>query len=122
MLDIHDHFSWFTCSQEVKNEKPAREIFDAAFKQAKYWIPDLEKEEVLHIGDSYACDYCGAKRYGFHALFLDRSDNPSVTTYQDWIDAPEYEGKSLEDLQENTTTSLREVVALVISHRRVADQ
>jgi len=68
MLDIHDHFSWFICSQEVKHEKPSREIFDASYQQAKYWIPDLEKDEVLHIGDSYACDYCGAKRYGFQAL------------------------------------------------------
>ena len=114
MLDIHDHFKWFTCSQEVKHEKPSMEIFDAAHQQAKYWIPDLQKEEVLHIGDSYACDYCGAKRYGFQALFLDRSDNPSVTTYQDWIDAPEYEGKSLEDLKENTITSLSEVVDLLL--------
>jgi len=114
MLDIHDHFSWFTCSQEVKHEKPAMEIFDAAFQQAKYWIPDLQIEEVLHIGDSYACDYCGAKRYGFQALFLDRSDNPSVTTYQDWIDAPEYKGKSLDDLKENTITSLSEVVELLL--------
>jgi len=114
MLDsLHDHFSWFACSQDVKYEKPSMEIFEASYQQAKFWLPDLQKDEVLHIGDSYACDYCGAKRYGFQALLLDRSENPSVTTYQDWMEAPDYEGKSLEDAQENTITSLSEVVALL---------
>ncbi|KAL7534374.1 hypothetical protein ACHAXR_005832 [Thalassiosira sp. AJA248-18] len=111
---LHNHFSWFTCSQDVKHEKPSPEIFDAAYQQAKFWIPDLQKSQVLHIGDSYACDYCRAKRYGFQALMLDRSENPAVTAYVDWLEAPEYEGKSLEDLRENTITSLKEVVDLLL--------
>ena len=74
----------------------------------------LKKEEVLHIGDSYACDYCGAKRFGFAALLLDRSDNPSVATYQDWMEAPDYEGKSLDDVKENTIISLEEVAAMLL--------
>ena len=115
MLDsFHDHFSWFTCSQDVKYEKPSPEIFEAAYQQAKFWIPDLQKSEVLHIGDSYACDYAGARRYGFQALMLDRSDNPKVTAYVDWLEAPDYEGKSLEDVKENTITSLKEVVDLLM--------
>ncbi|KAL9189849.1 hypothetical protein ACHAXT_009524 [Thalassiosira profunda] len=110
MLDsLHDRFSWFACSQDVRHEKPAVEIFDASFRQALFWIPDLQKEEILHIGDSYECDYCGARRYGFQALLLDRSDNPSVQKYQDWMEAVEYEGKSLEDVSANTITSLEEV-------------
>ena len=113
MLDIHNHFKWFACSQDVKYEKPAMEIFDAAFEQAKFWIPDLQKDEVLHIGDSYAADYCGAKRFGFQALLLDRSDNPAVVAYQDWIEAPDYEGKSVEDVKMNTIKSLDEVVRML---------
>lgn len=114
MLDgLHDHFSWFTCSQDAKHEKPSPEIFEASYRQAKFWMPDLKKDEVLHIGDSYACDYCGAKRFGFQALLLDRSDNPSVAAYQDWMEAPDYEGKSMEDVKENTITSLEEVMALL---------
>ena len=112
-LDIHNHFKWFSCSQDVKHEKPSMEIFDAAFKEAKFWMPDLQKDEVLHIGDSYAADYCGAKRYGFQALLLDRSDNPSVVAYQDWIEAPDYEGKSLEDVEANTIKSLDEVISML---------
>jgi len=115
MLDcLHDRFSWFACSQDVGYEKPSMEIFEASYERARFWLPDLRKEEVLHIGDSYACDYCGAKRFGFQALLLDRSDDPSVVAYQDWMEAPDYEGKSLEDVQANTITSLREVVAVLV--------
>jgi REG-2-like HAD superfamily hydrolase len=114
MLDsLHDHFSWFVCSQNVGYEKPAAEIFQASYDEAKFWLPDLKKEEILHIGDSYTCDYCGAKAFGFQAILLDRSNNPSVTAYQDWLEAPDYLGKSLEDVQENTITSLREVLPLL---------
>jgi REG-2-like HAD superfamily hydrolase len=122
MLDnLHDKFSWFTCSQEVGHEKPAGEIFDDAFQKAKFWLddPDLKKDEILHIGDSYTCDYCGAKAYGFQALLLDRRDHPSVTAYQDWLKAPDYEGKSLEDVERNTITSLEEVASLLMLNLRI---
>jgi FMN phosphatase YigB (HAD superfamily) len=112
--NLHTHFSWFTCSQDVKSEKPSIEIFESSYQSAKFWIPDLQKEEVLHNGDSYACDYCGAKRFGFRALLLDRSD-PNVNAYQDWLEAPDYEGKSLEDVQTNTITSLAQVSELLLS-------
>ena len=97
----------------MKHEKPAVEIFDAAYEQMTFWLPDLQKEEVLHIGDSYECDYCGAKRYGFQALLLDRSDNPNVVSCQDWKEAPDYDGKSLAEVEENTITSLRDVADLL---------
>ena len=54
MLGMHDDFRWFTCSQDVGFEKPAAEIFQASFEQARFWIPDLGKHEVLHVGDSLA--------------------------------------------------------------------
>ena len=111
--NLHDHFSWFTCSQDVKAEKPSLEIYESSYQSAKFWIPDLQKDEVLHIGDSYACDYCGAKRYGFQALLLDRSDNPNINAYQDWLEAPDYEGKSLEEVEANTIKSLVEVAKLL---------
>ena len=114
MLDIHNHFKWFSCSQDVGYEKPSLQIYEASFEQARFWIPDLLPEEVLHIGDSYAADYCGAKRFGFQALLLDRSDNPSVVAYQDWLEAPDYEGKTVEEVQGNTITSL-DVVASMLS-------
>lgn len=116
MVDcLHDRFSWFVCSQDVGHEKPYGEIFDASLQQARFWSPDLLPQEVLHIGDSYTNDYCGAKAYGFEALLLDRSSNPSITQYQDWLEAPEYPGKSLEDVRANTITSLEQVAELLRS-------
>ena len=116
MLDsFHDNFSWFTCSQQVGHEKPSKEIFQDAYDQAKFWLddPNLTKDSILHIGDSYICDYCGAKAFGFQALMLDRSNHPSVTAYQDWLEAPDYEGKSLEDVEQNTIVSLEQVAELL---------
>ena len=110
MLGIHDQFHWFTCSEDVGYEKPSHQIFDATYQAAKYWIPDLQPHQILHVGDSFACDYCGAKAYGFQALLLDRRDNPNIIVYQDWIDAPDYIGKSEEDLACNTITNLHQVL------------
>ena len=70
-------------------------------------------QKKSHIGDSYAADYCGAKRFGFQALLLDRSDNPSVVAYQDWLEAPDYEGKTVEEVQGNTITSLDVVASML---------
>ena len=69
----------------------------------------IEKHQVLHIGDNLATDYCGAKAYGWNALHLDRSRNPNIKQYQDWIVGPEYEGKSEQDILSNTVCSLDEV-------------
>ena len=125
MLDsFHDNFSWFSCSQEVGHEKPSQEIFEDALQKARFWLgdPNLSKDEILHIGDSHACDYCGAKAYGFQALLLDRSDHPSVTAYQDWLEAPDYEGKSLEDVEMNTITSLEEVAGILLLSNKQKQQ
>ena len=46
MMGLHDYFSWFTCSQDVGAEKPAVQIFDAAFQEARFWLPELERHEV----------------------------------------------------------------------------
>ncbi|CAJ1944349.1 unnamed protein product [Cylindrotheca closterium] len=120
MLDsFHDNFQFFTCSQDVGIEKPGAAIFDKSYQSAKFWIPDLQKDEILHIGDSYACDYCGAKAYGFQALMLDRSSHPAVMAYQDWVKGPDYPGKTLEEVQDNTITSLEEVVKMLTA---IADE
>ena len=38
MLGLHDHFSWFTCSQDVGVEKPGAAMFEAAVEQARFWV------------------------------------------------------------------------------------
>jgi len=115
MLGLHDNFRWFACAQDVGFEKPAPEMFEAALEQARFWIPDLEPHEVLHIGDSLACDLCGAKAFGFQAVLLDRSNEPRVTAYQDWVVGPDYPGKSEADILSSSVTDMRAVVQLLQS-------
>ena len=111
MLGIHERFKFFASSQDVGHEKPQKQIFEDAFRQAQFWLPDLKRDEVLHVGDSLACDFCGARAFGFQALFLDRSANPNVVAYQDWVDAPDYEGKSEADIRACTVTSFEDVLS-----------
>ena len=89
MLGIHERFKFFASSQDVGREKPDPEIFEDAFRQARFWLPDLKRDEVLHVGDSLACDFCGARAFGFQALLLDRSANEKVVAYQDCVQAPD---------------------------------
>lgn len=109
MNGFHDYFRWFVCSQDVGVEKPGAAIFQKAWEQAQFWVPGIKKEEILHIGDSLEADFCGARAFGFQALLLDRSDNPRVTVYQDWLEAPDYEGKSEADILASTIKDLSEV-------------
>jgi len=103
MLGFHDYFSWFTCSQEVGQEKPHEDVFAEAHRQAQFWIPDISREEILHVGDSLEADFCGARAAGFQAVCLDRSESAvKVTQYQTWLTAPDYPGKTEEDIRRYT--------------------
>lgn len=109
MNGFHNYFKWFTCSQDVGAEKPQPEIFQRAWEEAQFWVPGIEKHEILHVGDSLEADLCGARAFGFQSMLLDRSDNPRVTVYQDWLEAPDYEGKSDQDILDSTVKSLAAV-------------
>jgi putative hydrolase of the HAD superfamily len=69
---LHDYFKWFVCCRDVGAEKPSKVIFDQAFELAEFWSPKIQREEILHIGDNFAADFCGARAAGFQALFLGR--------------------------------------------------
>mmetsp|Transcript_18175 Transcript_18175/g.17513 ORF Transcript_18175/g.17513 Transcript_18175/m.17513 type:complete len:122 (+) Transcript_18175:799-1164(+) len=113
MIGFHDYFQWFLCSQDIGIEKPQKGIFDITYERAKVWTPDLKRDEILHIGDSMEADFCGAKAAGFQALLLDRSDNPRVTVYQDWLEGPDYPGKSETDIKEGTVKDLTAIIPLL---------
>jgi FMN phosphatase YigB (HAD superfamily) len=63
----------------LKSKLSDKALFDKGYELAKFWIPDLQRDEILHVGDSLAADFCGARAAGFQALHLDRSGNPRVT-------------------------------------------
>ena len=117
MLGLGDDMNFLTFSKNVGFEKPGKEIFQAAMKQAEPWLclvnpdkdgdsfnpycPPLKPEEVLHIGNDFKKDYIGAKNAGFHAALLDRYDEKELAyswrqkgapVFKDLIDVVEYLG------------------------------
>mmetsp|Transcript_121387 Transcript_121387/g.329625 ORF Transcript_121387/g.329625 Transcript_121387/m.329625 type:complete len:327 (+) Transcript_121387:52-1032(+) len=70
---------------------------------------ELQPDQVLHVGDSLAADLCGPRAAGWLGVHVDRSSDPNVRVYQDWLEGPDYEGKSESDVRENTVFSLADV-------------
>jgi len=117
MLGLGDDMKFLTFSKNVGFEKPGKEIFQAAMKQAEPWLclvdsdrdeetlklppPPLKPEEVMHIGNDFTKDYIGAKNAGFHAVLLDRYNEKALAdswkqhgaaVFKDLIDVVEYLG------------------------------
>ena len=110
MMGLHDRFNFFVCCQDIGFEKPGLEIYQESFEQAKFWCGgDLQKDEVLHIGDNLAADFCGPKQFGFDAILLDRSKNKRVNVYQDWLTVPDYDSKSEHDIIDSTVEDLMQI-------------
>ena len=114
MLGVHKMFKWSVCSADIGFEKPQSCIFEETLKLARFHLGEhLEKSEVLHIGDSLEADYFGAKSFGFQALFLDRSGNQKVTQYSNLYESLHYDGKSEEDIANNTVTNFSQVQSIL---------
>lgn len=60
-------------SEMARSYKPRSEIFELALK-----TKGLSKNEVVHIGDSFRCDYEGARSAGINALWLNRGSKPAT--------------------------------------------
>jgi putative hydrolase of the HAD superfamily len=66
-LNLAEYFTSVTISTEVGAAKPDPQIFTAALQKHNGIA-----EDVLHIGDSFKADYCGAKAAGLKAIWLNR--------------------------------------------------
>lgn len=66
-LNLAEYFTSVTISTEVGAAKPDSQIFTAALQKHNSIAKD-----VLHIGDSFKADYCGAKAAGLKAIWLNR--------------------------------------------------
>lgn len=114
MLNLHHSFKFFANAYEIGAEKPDPRIFQAALDRASFWCgQDLQPNNVLHVGDNLQCDFIGARSFGFQALHLDRSANPAVIPYNDWVEGGDYPGKSEDDIRRATITNLSEILAYI---------
>ena len=66
-LNLAEYFTSVTISTEVGAAKPDSQIFTVALQKH-----NCIAENVLHIGDSFKADYCGAKTAGLNAIWLNR--------------------------------------------------
>ncbi|MBE9119990.1 HAD-IA family hydrolase [Tychonema sp. LEGE 07199] len=66
-LNLAEYFTSVTISTEVGAAKPDSKIFTAALQKH-----NCVAANVLHIGDSFKADYCGAKNSGLKAIWLNR--------------------------------------------------
>lgn len=66
-LDLAEYFISVTISTEVGAAKPDSQIFTMALQKHNCFA-----ENVVHIGDSFKADYCGAKAAGLNAIWLNR--------------------------------------------------
>ncbi|MFC6268972.1 HAD family hydrolase [Frigoriflavimonas asaccharolytica] len=70
-LGISSYFSFKIFSDEVKISKPNPNIFDLVHQSVKK-IKQVEKNEILHIGDNAFADFQGAKNFGFNAQLVEK--------------------------------------------------
>jgi putative hydrolase of the HAD superfamily len=64
-LGILQYFDFCIFSDQIGLSKPSVDFYDKVHQRSGY-----KKEEILHVGDNYKADYCGALKYGFKALHI----------------------------------------------------
>ena len=102
---MHDKMHFFTCSQEAGVDKPSLHIFARTFDAIRVIMPDVQKNQVLHIGTSITNDFAAAREFGFQALLLDRGGSSSHEAQREASDDVHLE----HHLETSTVKSLREV-------------
>lgn len=66
--NIRDFFDVVVTSEDAKYEKPDIRIFEYALD--KLSLGDIDRSQVLHVGDTYEKDYVAARNAGFRAVLL----------------------------------------------------
>jgi len=76
-LKLAERFEVIVISCEAGHAKPAEEVF--ALAAARLAVP---RRAILHVGDSEAADFAGARSAGFNAVLLKRNGISSANTIQ----------------------------------------
>jgi len=61
-------FEHIVTSEDCRSYKPRAEMFEAALSKL-----DLDREDVLHIGDSVSSDVVGAQKNGIRVMWINRN-------------------------------------------------
>lgn len=68
-LGIADYFSFQLYSDETGRSKPSMKAYELLWQEAQR-LKQVEKTEVLHVGDNPVADLEGARRFGFRSALL----------------------------------------------------
>ena len=79
------YFRHVVLSEEVGALKPGARIFEVAMEMNRRELPNLEKEEVVMVGDSWGSDIEGAMNAGIDAVWI--SPEPSVQALPEGVQA-----------------------------------
>jgi putative hydrolase of the HAD superfamily len=63
---LEEYFDFQIYSDECGFSKPNKKIFDLIHKE----MPNMDKTQILHVGDNEIADYKGAIEYGFKAHLI----------------------------------------------------
>lgn len=77
-LDLQQYLHWYVSCLDIGQEKPSKQIFDHTFELLRKQIPDLNRNEIMHIGDNLNCDWEGARNAGFQSLLLGKLSLHSI--------------------------------------------
>lgn len=77
------YFAHVVLSEDVGVQKPDPYIYEVALQKNKQQIPDLQKEEVIMIGDSYTSDIAGAKAAGIDSIWIVGNCTPTEQQRKD---------------------------------------
>lgn len=94
-VKLHNQFHFVLTSYEVGFEKPNPKLFEEAMRTSG--LKNLEPHECLHIGNTAALDYVGAKNSGWHG-FLVHDRNPEQMSHIYGFVDPNHVFSSLYDL------------------------
>lgn len=110
-LGLHNHFQFFVSCKDVGVMKPNPILWEYVFKTVQSRIPNIKRNEILHIGDDVISDYCGARSAGFQALHLQRDiDSVDISSILRTFQAgPHYDGKNDDDFNRHTIASFDDI-------------
>ena len=88
---LYPYFEKVFVSQEMGQNKPSRDYFEACFRQ----IPDFCPERAIMVGDSLTSDILGGINAGIRTCWINPSHAPARANIQ-----PDYEIENLSQLEE----------------------
>jgi putative hydrolase of the HAD superfamily len=75
-LDLSQFFSFQIYSDEVGFSKPSIEIFNELLLNIYNFRSEiLDKKEIMHVGDNYVADICGASSIGINSFQINSNNN-----------------------------------------------